>query len=109
MAQDFQLNGTTLDYIMSGEWREIEDSSVLDGQMVHNRWREHVWRTEVMPVTEFDSLYALEGQKVTLTTVDYTDRNGDYVDYYGAELRRVSARHVALNMRQLTCEFRVRV
>ncbi len=109
MAQDYIINSTTLDYIMVGEWREVVESSVLDGQTVHNRWREHVWQTEVMPVTDFDTLYALEGQKVTLTTVDYSDRNNDYVIYYGAEFKRITARHQALNMAQLQCEFMVRL
>lgn len=109
MAQDFQLNGLTLAYIMSGEWREREDSSRLDGQTVHNRWREHVWQTDVMPASEFNALYALEGQKVSLVTTNYLNRNGDYQVYYGAELRRISARHISLNMQQLTCEFLVRL
>lgn len=110
MAQDFKINGVTLNYVMIGEWREVEDSQALDGQTVHNRWREHLWRlNEAMPVSEFNTLYALEGQKVTIVTTDYANRNGAYAIYYGAELRRVAGRHVALNMEQFQCEFRVRL
>lgn len=109
MAQDFKINGTTLAYVMTGEWREVEVDSALDGQTVHNRWREHVWQTGVMETSEFDGLYALEGQKVAIVTTNYANRNGDYKQYYGAELRRITARHVALNMEQLRCEFRVRL
>jgi len=109
MAQDFAINGTTLDYIMTGDWREAEVAKVLDGQTVHNRWRQHVWQTNVMDITEFDTLYALEGAKVTLTTTDHGDRNGDYVTYYNAELRSIASQHVSYNMESLRCEFLVRM
>lgn len=109
MAQDFMVNGRRLDYIQQGEWQEQNEGSILDGQAVHNRWRQHILKTNVSTVNEFHDLFDLLGQKVTLTTVDYDDRNGDYKTYYGAEFQRIDEQQQAQHMTSLQCEFLVRL
>ena len=109
MTQVFALNGVTYAYIEEAKWLENDQGKALDGEAVHNRWRGHSWLTQIMPISEFDVLYALEGQKVVITTTDYEDRNGDYKVYYVADLRQVFSRHVSQNMQQLQCEFLIRL
>jgi hypothetical protein len=108
MAQQHYLNGAAINYINKPDWID-EGSPVLNGETVFNRWRRHTWRAEVMPVSEFNTVYALEGQTVSLTTTDYSDRNGDYVTYYGARVTNVTGRQSGPLMTDVTIEFLVRV
>ena len=112
MATDHKINGTTYSYIETADWREnaIRDGRALDQQTTTNAFRTLVWTTNIMPISEFDTLYALEGQKVTVTTVDYTDRDsGSFATYYGAILEGIQANHESVNITSLNVTFRVRV
>lgn len=109
MAQVFGVNGTTINYVVNAQWIERPEDDYLNGQTVRNRWRTHTWQTEVMSASEFNTLYALEGQQVTITTVDYEDRTGNYKTYYGAELRSIGGDHDGPNFQNILIEFLVKV
>ena len=109
MAQDFMINGTTLDYIMTGDWQDAEVDSVLDGQMVHNRYRRHIWLSNVQTIANFNTLYALEGQIVTITTTNQSNKNAAFLQYFGVFFQRIAAQHAAKNLEQIRCEFLVRL
>lgn len=109
MAQQHKINGTTINRITSANWEDGGQSQGLDGYTPLDSWRRHTWRSNVMTVTEFDTLYALEGQKVSITTTDYSDRNGDYLTYYNVDLERVGGRHEGPRIVDFVAEFLVRV
>lgn len=109
MARVFELNGTELDYVTGADWQDTAEAGSLAGVSPLRRRRRHVWRARVMPMAEFLSLQAQEGALAAITTTNYSDRNGDYVTYYGAEIERVSCRHEATNAEEVTVEFLVRV
>ena len=109
MAQDFIINGVTLDYIMTGDWIDTAVDSVLDGQTVHNRYRPHIWLSNVQTVANFNTLYALEGQQVTITTTNQNDKNVDFIQYFGVLFKSINAQHAAKNLEQVRCEFLVRL
>jgi hypothetical protein len=110
MAKDFIINSTTINYVTKADWEDGAADPGLDGYTSLTRWRRHVWRApEGMPAIEFDTLFALEGQKVNVVTTDYDNRNSDYKTYYGADLKRVSGRHTGPIMVDVSLEFLVRV
>lgn len=110
MALTFQLNGSNLTYITQANWQEIPVGQYLNGQTVHHRWRVHTWQTNVMTAAEFDTLYAQQGAKVSITTVPYDDRNAsDYVEYFGAELKEIEGEHNSTIVENVMITFRVRV
>ena len=111
MARTFKINGTSLTYIVDAQWNERPAGTQYHaGPVPFNRWRGVTLFTEGMTATEFDTLYALEGQRVTTTLPPYNDRNAsDYVTYYAAEIRSVSAEHQGPTMGGVTLEMMVRV
>lgn len=112
MATNHQINGTTYSYIETANWQEnnLRNGRALDQQTTVNAFRTMVWTTNIMPLSEFDTLYTLEGQEVTLVTVDYSDRDsGNFATYYGAILERIDANHESTNITSLNVTFRVRV
>ena len=109
MATDFKINGTTLTYIMKADWQAEPIGQAFDGPQVYSRWHKHIWQTEAMSMSEFATLYALEGQKVNITTTNATDRNADYMTYYGVDFERITARHESQNVANVMCEFLVRL
>lgn len=109
MAQDFKINGTTIARILRGDWEDSSAGAGLDGTTARRRWVRHLWGADALSAAEFNTLYALEGQWVTLTTVNYADRNGDYVNYYGVICERVTGNHAGPVFEQVTAEFRVRL
>lgn len=109
MAQQHKLNGTNINYIERPDWQTKPVAQALNGVTPIERWARHIWRTNTMAVSEFDTIHVLEGQKVSLTTTNRIDRNGDYITYYGADLERVSGRHRGPVMTNVTVEFLVRL
>jgi len=109
MAQQFAINGQTLDYITEATWDETPVSAPLAGGTTFNRWRVHRWATNVMPAAEFELIRQSLGAGVTLTTTDYDDLNGDYVTYYSATLDRLSGEHAGPVYVAVSAEFEVRV
>jgi hypothetical protein len=110
MAQQHTINGTNINYITEAIWQDIPAGEYLNGKAIINRWRRHIWRTNVMPMSEFDTLYALQGQIVAIATTNYEDRNAaDYKTYYGVEFKRISGSHEGPNMQTVICEFLVRL
>lgn len=109
MAQQVQINGITYTYLNAPDWSDSADSQALDGVTPFLRWHKHTIKTNIMPMTEFDRLYALEGQAVALTTTNYLDRNGDYITYYGAILESVTGKHESINAADVVATFRVRL
>ena len=113
MPQMFQVNGVDYDYITKPDWADESQTGQagLDGYETLNRWRRlTAMGPEGMPAADFDALFALEGQRVSVTVPDYNDRNGaDYKTYYGAVLERVDGRHESINVVGVLCEFRVRI
>jgi hypothetical protein len=109
MAQIFQINGATLTYVMEANWQEQPAGDFLNGQAAFNRWRRHTLRTNVMTAAEFDTLYALEGQKVSLTTTNYANRNGDYITYYDVEIKSITVQHDGPLMRDIQVDCLIRI
>ncbi len=109
MAQVHAINGTTINYIGQPDWVDIPAGAFLNGESVHSRWRGHTWAGNVMPESEFNFLYSLEGQKVQLLTTNYSDRNGDYITYYGVEFRRISGTHDGPRFINVRLDFMIRV
>lgn len=110
MAQIFKLNATTFARITRADWQDDSAGAGLDGATARQRVVTHTWQaSEGMTAAEFDSLYALEGRRVLLTTTAYSDRNGDFVSYYGAVCRRVEGRHEGPVVVDVQAEFMVRL
>jgi hypothetical protein len=109
MAQIFRLNSTALTRVTRGDWADDPAGSGLDGSMPRQRWVRHTWGADVLSAAEYDLIFAQEGQRVTITTPDYADRNGDYVDYFGALCQRVSGQHEGPVVVGVTAEFLVRL
>lgn len=110
MAQDFKVNGTTINRVTGLQWLEqpVNDKR-LNGQPVYHRWRRHLGRARVVTQDEFDTLFATLGTRVELTTVDYADRNGDYKTYYTAEAIGIEAVHEGPAFVEVEMEFWVRL
>lgn len=110
MAQDFKINSTTVSRITKGDWQdEPGDSQSLAGVIPLARWRRHRWQADVLSASEFNTLYALQGQKVKLTTVNYSDRNGDYIDYFGVDFPQISDSHDGPIFTGVSIDFLIRV
>jgi hypothetical protein len=110
MAQQHQVNGTNVSYIGEAIWRDRVIGSTLNGQPVVHRWRQHVWRSNGMTVAQFDTLYALAGQSVSLDTTDYLSPNAaDYKSYYGAILQDVQGLQRGNVMENVMLQFLVRL
>lgn len=110
MAQIFKLNGITFSRVTRADWQDDSAGAGLDGTTARQRWVRHTWQAqEGLTAAEFDSLYALEGQRVALTTTNYSDRNGDFVTYRGASCMRVDGRHEANLVIGVMAEFMVRL
>ena len=111
MAQEFVINGTTISRITKGDWvDEPGDSQSLDGVTLLARWRRHTWRADVLSAAEWNTLRALEGAKVSITTPAYDDRNGaDYRAYYQVDFERLDGSHDGPVFTGVTAEFLVRI
>jgi hypothetical protein len=109
MAQIFQLNGSSLTYPTKAFWTDQSSGSILNGKTPIHRWRDHLWRAEVMTETEYNTLYAQNGQRINITTIDYNDRNGDYKTYYQVKIMSVSGSHNGPIFEGVEVRFKVRV
>lgn len=109
MAQIFKINGTTLSHITNGDWDETPETGYFNGKTPKNRWRPHRLSTDGMPASEYNTLFALLGQKVSLTTTNYADRNGDYRTYYGVDFQSIRGEHDGPIFRGVVAEFLVSV
>jgi hypothetical protein len=108
-AGSFVVNNTHIERITRGDWTDAPAGVGLDGKTGRQRWVSHVWQSNVMSAEEFNSLYSLEGQKVSIKTTNYADRNGDYITYYGVDFKRISGEHAGPIFTGVTCEFLVRL
>lgn len=105
----YQINNTSFDYIGKPDWQDTAIGQSLAGETIKNRWKVHRWRTNIMPTAEYIALSEFEGQRVTLKTNDYADRNNQtLVTYSEAELRSVTGTSAGKNMANVVAEFRVR-
>lgn len=112
MAQVHAIDGTTITHISQALWEQAQVDTSLNLIAVHNRWQRHIWTSNIMPMSIWQTLIGKRGSLVNLTTTDPTDRNGDYITYYGARVDSVSAPqngHDSLNMANVRVEFLVRV
>ena len=110
MATDFKINGTTYTYLNSAAWLDGQPVEILDGTYSYARLRGLTARAdEAMSQAEFDSLFALQGQAVSVTCPPYNNPAGDYVTYYQARLVRVTSRHTGPLHTAVVAEFKVRV
>lgn len=111
MPQDFKINSTTISRIVKGDWLdEPGDSQALNGVTPLARWRRHRWMADVLSASEWNTLSALEGAKVSITTPAYDDRNAtDYVQYFGCDFEGLSGSHDGPVFTGVTAEFMVRV
>lgn len=105
----FRINSTWIVAVIAN-WIDIPAGQFFNGKTSRNRWRRHIWKTNVMTATEFDSIYALQGQRVSIITTDYDDRNNsNYKTYYNAELMRVGGDQNGPRFENIQIEFNVRV
>ena len=110
MAQIHNIDGTTLNYISSAFWDQPANSQSLDLITVHNRWRNHIWNSNVMTAAEWTTIIGKRGSIVSITTTDPDDPNGNYVTYYEAIVRSVTfSTHNSLNIQGAKIEFLVKV
>lgn len=110
MAQVHDIAGTTVNYIAQAIWDQPVQGESLDLIAVHQRWRRHVWRSNVMTAAEWATIIGHRGSIVSITTTDPDDPTGAYVTYYGAAVQSVSyRRHESLNFRGVEIEFLVKV
>jgi len=105
MAQVHAINGTTVEYIGQPDWIDKPLGGYLAGPTTHDRYRDHIWRTNIMTAAEFDTIFALMGQQVSITTTDYNDRDGDYKTYYNVVLESVDGTHEGPNFTGVECKF----
>lgn len=109
MAQTFKWNLTTFTRITAGNWDSDAANQGLDGNTPRLRWKRHTWQTNVLDISEFNALQAIEGTEGDLTTVDYEDRNGDFAVYVGTICERVSGQHNGPLFEGVQAEFLVRL
>lgn len=109
MAQQFQFNGSNITHGIEANWDEIPLDMPLAGGTVFNRFRRHSWQAGVLTAAEFVAMRAQLGKAVSLTTTDYSDRNSDFVTYYGATLDRLSGEHSGPVYVGVSAEFTARV
>ncbi len=104
-ADVLAINGNQMLTIGRPDWVDSSVGAYLSGETIVNRYRRHVWQTNVMSAADYNTLYALEGQKVSIQTTNYSDRNGIYVTYHNADLRRVTGQHNGPFFENVRAEF----
>ena len=110
MAQTFVINSTTLVRISSSNWSELPEAEIFNGKTAKNRWRGLRLGADVVAASEFDTLYALEGTKCSISVPNYTDRNGaDFKTYYGADFLSIRGDHNGPVVENVQIEFMVRL
>lgn len=107
----FLINGITISRMTKPDWQDSPgDSQSLYGAAPTARWRRLVCPAEALTATEWDTLRALEGQRVSVTAPPYADRNAaSWVTYYGAIFDRLTGSHEGPIHLSVTAEFMVRV
>lgn len=108
MAQVFDINGTTLTHITDANWEDKPEDDYLNGKTPVNQWR-NVVLEGTMEETQFDIIYALEGQQVSVTIPPYDDRNGAFATYYYVILQSVTGDHQGPSMQNVRAELKVRI
>lgn len=108
-TQDFELNETTITHVNRANWIDRLTSQALDGVNPIRASRQHTWASDAMPASIFDLISAQEGAAVRLRTTNYSDRNGDYVEYPSAVLQSVAAQHAGPEMAGVLVTFLVRI
>ena len=108
MAQVFKINSTTLTHVIDCQWIENPEGSIINGKSSKNRWR-NVRLGGTMEESQFDILYTLLGNKVSVTITNYDDRNGDYKTYYGCDLLSVDGDHNGPRFDNVIAELKVLV
>lgn len=110
MARVHSINGNTISYIGKPDWQDKPTAAYLTGENAVSRWRKHIWQSNVMPASEWNTLEALEGTLVTLVTTDYADRNAaNYKTYYGARFTALTGNHDGPNMVNVRFEFLIKL
>lgn len=112
MAAIHAIDGITITHISQALWAQEAVDQSLNIIAVHNRHQRHVWTSNVMPMSVWQTLIGKRGSLVSLTTTDPTARNGDFITYYGVRVDEVSAPptgHNSLNMTNVRVEFMVKV
>ncbi len=110
MAQVHSINGTTINYISQADWQDKATAAYLTGENAVSRWRRHIWESNVMPASEWNTIQALEGKLVSIVTPDYGDRNNaSYKTYYGVMFTGLTGRHDGPNMTNVRFEFLVKL
>ncbi len=106
----FAINSTAYERVVNVQWQDVKEGEYLSGPGSRNRWRRLTASTEAMETGEYAGLFALEGQRVTVTAPHYDDRNADtWRTYLTAELKRVEAAHIGPSVQQVSLEFLVRL
>ncbi len=101
----FEINGTALTYIQSANWDDMNLTQKLDGTTLINNHQQHTWGTNIMTASEFDSLFALQGQRVRIRTIDIDGRLS-FKDYMG-DFLSINGTHQGVNFAGVSLKFLV--
>jgi len=101
----FEINSTPLTFIAAAQWNDLNLTSKVDGQVLINNYQRHTWGTNVMAMAEYDLLFALQGQKVSISTIDIDTRNTFRI--YQAILQDVNGTQAGINMVGVSLRFLV--
>lgn len=108
-TQEFEINGVVITHVNRANWVDRLTSQALDGVNPLRASRQHTWAADAMPASIYDILDAQEGAIVRLRTTNYSDRNGDYVEYPGTVLQSIAAQHAGPEMSGVLATFLVRI
>jgi len=103
----FKINGTALTFITGAQWDFKNSTGKLDGQTAVNNFQQHTWGTNVMTEPEFNTLFALQGEKVTIETIDY-DTLSSFTTY-PADFESITATHEGENFVGVSLRFLVSI
>jgi hypothetical protein len=111
MARIFQLNGANLTRLTGHNWiDEPGDDQGLDGVTPLARWRTVISRATVLSATEWNTLQAALGARVSIAIPPYENRNAaDYRTYYGVEFEQLEGEHTGPAVENVTAIWRVRL
>lgn len=98
-----EINGASYDSKFRADWDDRPLANILNGKIATRSTARHYWKTNALSVTNFDTIYALQGTVVLLETTDYDDRNSEKT--YIAELKTVTGKQLGQVMTEIQIEF----
>ena len=103
----FTINFVPLTFITSAQWDDKNHIQKLDGQTLISNYQSHTWAASIMTVAEYNALFALNGQLVSINTTDFDNRLG--FKEYMAILLNVDGTQAGINMVGVNLSFTIRL